>query len=129
MDGLLEDSFYKDSTFAKVDPRNVFKGDVFQAFAYFIESINGRRDILENIRRSRHHHSYDTKQKELIEHACLVWCDIDLATDYVVFKYGQSEVRVYNDCATFVTPRIEIRLTHKEFRRWAARYLDFKVSA
>lgn len=129
MDGLLKDSFYKDSTFAIVNPRNIFKGDDFQAFAYFIECINGRRDILENIRRARHHHNYDTCQKALIEHTCLVWCDVELATDYAAFKYGENEVRVYRDCATFHTPRIEIRLTHKEFRLWAKRYLDFKVSA
>lgn len=129
MDGLLQDSFYKDSTFGKVNPRNIFKGDAFQVFAYFVERINGRRDVLENIRRARHHHTYDTNQKALIEHACLVWCDMHFSTDYVAFKYAENEVRVYSDCATFRTPRIEIRLTHKEFRRWAARYLNFRVSA
>nr|DAK83221.1 MAG TPA: hypothetical protein [Caudoviricetes sp.] len=129
MDGLLKDSFYKDSTFAIVNPKNIFKGDAFQAFVYFIECINGRRDVLEDIRRARHHHSYDTRQKALIEHACLVWCDMAIASDYAVFKYGENEVRVYSDCATFHTPRIEIRLTHKEFRLWAKRYLEFKVSA
>ena len=129
MDGLLKDSFYMDSTFAIVNPKNIFKGDAFQAFVYFIECINGRRDVLEDIRRARHHHSYGTCQKALIEHACLVWCDMAIASDYVVFKYGENEVRVYSDCATFHTPRIEIRLTHKEFKLWAKRYLDFKVSA
>ena len=106
MDGLLKDSFYKDSTFAIVNPKNIFKGDAFQVFAYFVECINGRRDILENIKRSMH-----------------------LSTDYVAFKYAENEVRVYNDFATFHTPRIEIKLTHKEFRRWAARYLAFRLVA
>lgn len=129
MDGLLKDSFYKDSTFAIVNPKNIFKGDAFQVFAYFVERINGRGDILENIKRSRHHHTYDTCQKALIEHACLVWCDMHLSTDYVAFKYAENEVRVYNDFATFHTPRIEIKLTHKEFSRWAARYLAFRLVA
>ena len=129
MDGIQNDSLYKDSTFGIVDLKNIFKGDAFQRFAYFVEAMSDSIDALISMKRSRHHHAYDTRLKELFEHAALVWCDFVVRDDHIRFNYNKAQVCVFDDHASFRTPSIEITLTHKEFTRWAARYLDFKVSA
>ena len=129
MDGIQNDSLYKDSTFGIVDLKNIFKGDAFQRFAYFVEAMSDSSDALISMRRSRCHHAYDTRLKELFEHASLVWCDFVVRDDHIRFNYNKAQVRVFDDHASFCTPSIEIILTHKEFTRWAARYLDFKAAA
>ena len=130
MNGDGYDGFHVNSLINNLNMKKLFHGDAFQRFAAFIDSPIVHPDTLVDIRRMRDAVEYDTDLENLVRIAASTWCDMEVCMNTAKFYYTHNRfIRVFSNYAIYRNPRIEVKLSQKEFKCWRARFFDYPKDA
>lgn len=130
MNGDGYNGFHVNSLINNLNMKTLFHGDAFQRIAAFLDSPIVHPDTLVDIRRMRDATEYDTELEELVRIASSTWCDMEVCMNTVKFYYTHNRfIRVFKDYAVYRNPRIEVKLSKKEFKCWRERFLAYPKDA